>query len=259
MATKRQAEIFRDKVLPKVGEAASNGQRLGGNVTGFLAQEGCLYSDSDRLMVVGRAVDGFLHDIDPVEFNCPDFRAEYTNVLWQRRDLPDGNCPMEWVKERFNYEGDWSAFWGVTRRVAIGLEVCEPERTDWPSHLTWSNLYKVSPAEGGEPKKTLCKIQYEGCKELLKCEFQDYCPRFLLFLTEKQSESDRWARPFLNDLDLNDLELCDWQGGQYVCFTGRMALPDCASETRIVGLVHPGRKRGGRPVIADEILSAFKR
>ena len=259
MATERQAEIFRDKVLPPVGEAASNEERLGGNVTGFLAQEGRLYSRGGGLMVVGRAVNGWEYDIDPVKFNCPDFRAKYANELWQKSFPRNGVCPMEWVAERCNREGDWSAFWGVIRRVAIGLGVCDSEPTDWPCHLTWSNLYKISPADGGNPNNPLCNAQYEGCKKLLECEFQDYCPRYLLFLTETRNHPDWWARPFLDDLYGPELQGWSERNKQYVCFTGRLSLTDCPSETLIVGVVHPDRQPGTRQMIADEILSAFKR
>ena len=205
-------------------------------------------------MVVGRAVNGGEDDIDPVEFNRPDFRAEYANELWQNSVPRDGVCPMEWVEERCNREGDWSAFWGVIRRVAIGLEVCDPECSDWPSYLIWSNLYKVSPAQERNPNDPLCNAQYDGCKELLQKEIRDYCPRYILFLTETRNHPDRWARPFLDNF-----ELCDWPGGRYVCFTGQASLPDCPSETLIVGAVHPERQSGTRQIIADEILSAFKR
>ena len=259
MATERQAEIFRDNVLPNVGEAAANGINLGGNVTGFLAHEGCLYSHDSGLMVVGRAVNGFEHDIEPVAFNRPDFRARYANELWQMSYPHDGNCPMEWVAERFDREGDWSAFWGVIRRVAIGLKVCEPERTDWSSHLTWSNLYKVTPAVERNPNDPLCDAQYEGCKELFKCEFQDYSPRFLLFLTENRNNPEWWARPFLNDLYGHELQCWSEGNKQYVCFTARLSLTDCPRETLIVGVVHPERQPGTRQMIADEILSAFRR
>lgn len=259
MATKQQAEIFRDKVLPKVGEAASNGKRLGdkkGNVTGFLAQQGCLYSRDSGLMVVGQAPRGWEDTIDPVDFNTPERCAEHADELLQQSYPQGEDCPMTWVTDRWGANGRdntrLSPFWRVVRRVTEGLAICLGDE-DWSSHLIWSNLYKVAPADGRKnPNNPLCDAQFEGCKELLQCERQDYCPRHLLFLTENPNPENKhyWARPFLDDL-----ELCDWPEKRCVRFTRRLSIPDCPRETLIVGAVHPRGQNEDEWV--KEVLGAF--
>ena len=257
MATERQAEILRDKVLPPVGKEAVKGRNLGGNVTGFLAHQGCLYPpDGCGLMVVGRAVDGFEHDIDPVKLNDPEYCKRYAKELLKMSRPQDGQpCPMNWVTTK-EWERGLPAFWGVIREVTRGLGISNYGSEDWPCYLIWSNLYKISPAIGGNPNDPLCNVQFDGCKELLQCELHDYCPQYLLFLTENPNpnHTDWWARPFLDDL-----ELCNWPEGRYVRFSGRLSFPDCSCDTLIVGAVHPQGQRGTRQEIADEILSAFER
>ena len=253
MATERQAEIFRDEVLAPVGKEAVEGRNMKDNLTGFLAQEGRFYEHSDGLMVVGRAVNGFEHDIDPIDFNDSGYREEHANELLQmtcQRD--DQPCPMEWVTTE-KWKRGLPAFWRVVRGVTRGLGISNPESEDWPSHLVWSNLYKVSPAGGGNPNNSLCNAQYDGCKKLLQCEIQDYRPRHLLFLTESRNHPNWWARPFLDDLELRD-----WPDGRYVRFTGRLSFLGCSCDTLIVGAVHPQGQSGTRQEIADEILSAFE-
>lgn len=251
MATE-QAAIFRDEVLPPVGEAAVNGKDLGGNLTGFLAQEGCLYSEGDRLMVVGQAVNGG----KPGKFNDDENRQEYVNRQLSESDPHDGQCPMAWVTERWGategYNSRKSPFWRVARKVTEGLGICSDDK-DWSSHLIWSNLYKVAPADGGNPNESLFNIQFDGCRKLLQQEIRDYCPRYLLFLTENPNPDHKhyWARPFLNkdDPKLHDSE------GQYVCFTGRQPFPGCSCDTLIVGAVYPRGQREDDWV--KEVLGAF--
>ena len=56
----------------------------------------------------------------------------------------------------------------------------------------WSNLYKVSPAEGGNPSERLRRIQLPGCVAMLQVEIEIYRPRRLLPLI-----GDHWVKPFL--------------------------------------------------------------
>ena len=243
MSTERQADLFRDKILPPVGKVTSNGRRPEGNLSGFLAQQGRRYpSEGHGLMVVGRAVNGWGDCTDPVEFNDDQYRNEYTYGILEGSFPQVGKpCPMEWVTKYRR-----SAFWAVIEGVAKGLGISNPGSEDWPSHLVWSNLYKVSPANGGNPDNALCNAQYDGCKELFQCEIRDYRPRYLLFLTETRKYPDWWARPFLDNL-----ELCDWPKMQHVRFTGRLSFPGCSRGTLIAGAVHPQGQPGPRQKIGN--------
>jgi len=80
--------------------------------------------------------------------------------------------------------------------VVGGLQIADTNQNSWPSHLAWSNLYKVSPAHGWNPWLNLKDIQQPECIELFKLEICTYRPTRLLFVTG----FDEWARPFLEAL-----------------------------------------------------------
>ena len=73
----------------------------------------------------------------------------------------------------------------------------------WPSHRRWSNLYKVSPADGGNPSNRLCRAQEAGCVRMLGWELDHYAPRRVLFLT-----GPGWAKPFVADRWRDELKPC---------------------------------------------------
>ena len=107
---------------------------------------------------------------------------------------------MRWVidlwEARDSYNTRRSAFWRVIRNTLRDLDICdvENEYVPWSSHLVWSNLYKVSPAEGGNPNNALINIQFPLCKKMLRLEVNEFKPKRLLFLT-----GNDWADDFLTD------------------------------------------------------------
>jgi hypothetical protein len=70
-----------------------------------------------------------------------------------------------------------SQFWCFVREVAGRLGVADIEQPGWPSHLIWSNLYKASPAKGGNPSSALVQAQLSECLELFKLELDKWRPR----------------------------------------------------------------------------------
>ena len=138
---------------------------------------------------------------------------------------------MGWVKD---YS---SAFWRVIREVMKGLEIAS-ENDPWFSYLVWSNLYKVSPAEGGNPGNKLCCIQLKGCKSLFDTELDIYRPSRLLLLAGWD-----WARDFVT----NDCRTHNNAG--FVEATGRRR------KTRIVVARHPQGKPEAEWV--KDVLAAF--
>lgn len=237
MATIQQKQLFSDEILGPVGDAVQTGAHLGGKLTGFLAMEGRSYPSSGGLMVVGRAVNGWTGEYLPEEFADRDFRENHASDL-QEMSVPNGQgCPMAWVTKQWGatdvYNTRKSAFWRVIKQVTERMGISKPGSEDWPSHLIWSNLYKLSPAEGGNPGRScLINTQLCGCKQLFKHELQDYCPKYLLLLTGKD-----WAEPFLDifqDVDVGSM-------GQYVCCTASW-YSSSGITTRVVVAVHPQGK-----------------
>ena len=127
-------------------------------------------------MVVGRACNGF----EKLPKEMPE-REDRERVA---REL--ARWPMCWVVNQWGRgEGNRtsrSAFWRVIRRVSLQIVEGATEG-DWPTHLVWSNLYKVSPSAGGNPGATLRNAQRGGCRELLELELRTFRPKRVLFLT----------------------------------------------------------------------------
>lgn len=112
---------------------------------------------------------------------------------------PDGHCPMAWVADMWHnktgYRTSSSAFWRVLRRIIhADSGVTDPI---WPSRLAWTNLYRVSPAAGGNPGADLQRAQRRAAVDLLKLEIDEFAPRRVLALT------GGWINPFMDGLGLN--------------------------------------------------------
>jgi len=239
MATDTERELFAAKVLAALGHQAS---RLpASEISGFLAMAGQNYKGA--LMVVGRAVNGWTDGIIPAALCEAAAASQYAAHVQQKSASGIGECPLRWVTAHWGalraYNTRRSAFWRSIRSVVQGLGIADVEGTDWTSHLVWSNLYKVSPASGGNPSNVLCDIQFPGCTELLNLELRTYRPSRVLFLTGAD-----WAVPFLSTIELNETA-----GFRYV---ERIGLCDRA---QYVIAAHPQGKPGN--VWVHEVLTAF--
>ncbi len=202
MATIEEQNLLATRLLSSVGRSAA--QLPNEEITGFLSMTGHAYNH--ELMVIGRAVNGFAEGIHPRNLCNPILSTQYAKKIFDAvigGVVEDQNrCPMLWVTDWWgadraggNYNTARSAFWRVIREVIIGLHIQHVNNQNWPSHLVWSNLYKIAPAKGGNPGSKLCNIQLQGCLELLKMEVTNYLPKRILFLTGID-----WARDFITAL-----------------------------------------------------------
>jgi hypothetical protein len=82
----------------------------------------------------------------------------------------------------------------MARAVLLSLELPDVNDSNWSSYLLWSNLYKVSPAVGGNPADSLIELQQDACRRLLRTEINLYRPRRVVFATGMH-----WAKEFLNE------------------------------------------------------------
>ena len=165
-------------------------------LTGFLAMIGDKYTG--ELMVAGRAVNGWADALTARDLGDETARSTVTREIY--RSVSSGPCPMLWVTnqwrvEKGKYSTARSQFWRVVRNIVGELRIGAIDQADWPSHLVWSNLYKVSLSRGGNPGVKLRRAQFAGCLDLLKWELDNYRPRRVLFLTDSN-----WAEPFLKQL-----------------------------------------------------------
>ena len=245
VATDHERELFSSMVLSAIGQHAARLAPI--DITGFLAMAGHAYDHN--LMVVGRAVNGWTEAISLNLLGRPAEVKRYAKIV-QESVNGNGECPMRWVTSGWSasegYNTKRSAFWRCIRGVVQHLGFADVERTDWPSHLVWSNLYKVSPASGGNPNNALCKIQLPGCAELFNLELRTYRPCRVLFLTGAD-----WAAPFLTAGTLQESA-----GLRYVKQFGLSTIGE-GHDVRCVVAVHPQGKPESEWV--HEVVTVFNR
>ena len=75
----------------------------------------------------------------------------------------------------------------------------------WATRVAWSNLYKVAPANGGNPNSDLKDSQFDPCLELIQSELTTYNPRAVVFLTENPG-GEPWFQPFREKLEWTDFK-----------------------------------------------------
>ena len=240
-------------------------------VAGFLAMVGHNYSS--ELMVVGRATNGWCGS-NLSTSKLEDFVDEAIENAGPHFGAENQRCPMSWIidqwglsraKETYKkmdlnpddaYSTARSAFWRVTKRVteALGIAKDDPSKNEsWPSHLVWSNLYKIAPACKGNPPKWLSEPQTEACVSLLKMELDTYRPKRVIFLTGLDWAEELWNKiPGANTLVKHDGLLVEAVGT--FDLPAQRELP--SQRIRIVVAKHPQGKKGDDWVRC--VLDAFK-
>jgi hypothetical protein len=191
------------------------------------------------LMVVGRAVNGWADGILAAKLAQPASAVAYAQKVFDSVTGNDG-CPMKWVTDNWGtqkgYNTKRSAFWRVIREVVNRYSIANVDTDPWSSYLVWSNLYKVSPCEGGNPSGNLREIQLSGCISLLKLETSYYLPHNLLLLT-----GWGWAEPFLQQIATDCRPI---SGCSHIEAIGQI-VNNSAVTTKIVVAAHPqGRQEG---------------
>ncbi len=241
-----QLRLFGD-LLSVVGE--KHGTLPEVPLNGFLAMVGHKYDGG--LMVVGRAVNGWIEGCTPSQLKDASQREWVVNEALASVTGTD-RCPMLWVSDSWSGTSEYntrrSAFWRVVRETVKGLGVADVEMDDWPSHLIWSNLYKMAPDQGGNPSGKVCSAQLEHCRELLFTEIATYKPKRVLFLTGLN-----WANSFLHDR-VPSLEVVS--GYHYVEAVGKMPIDEAGESVALVVAAHPQGKT--EAVWVDEVVRVFE-
>ncbi len=219
-------------------------------LTGFLAMVGRTYKQ--ELMVIGRAVNGWTKPSLPSELTDEQNISQFVERVFESVTGGD-SCPMKWVSDCWGTQGNdyntkTSAFWRCIRSTVGALNISNIETPEWPSHLVWSNLYKVAPGHGGNPSSSLCSIQFDGCAALLKEELRSLVPRRILFMTGLD-----WAKPFLEKCSIVSSPV---PSAKYVQGISTIKL-NSGFESRVVVAVHPQ----GKPesVWVEEVVNEFKK
>lgn len=239
--------LYRD-LLSDILDSYSSDRKL----TGFSALVGSQYDKSDsRLLVYGRAVDGWR--------NCWQPNSPVEESLAKIQNIPEADkiaaCEMNWIirnrkkwastktgrRDGYNYK--FSSFWCGTRDVLKALEEKSVlSENEWPSRLVWSNIYKVSPSNGGNPQDELRSIQIPHCIQILQTEINNLKPRNILFITGD------WGTKILESIGIKPETSIS--NDKIVQFSGYYG------SAKVVVTVRPERQK--RNYWVKEVVSAFK-
>jgi hypothetical protein len=168
-----------------------------------------------ELLLVGRAVNGWIDrwDVD----GATDLDALVAAARATAEATVD-DCPMGWVLKRWksgdgDYDTSRSQFWATAREVVTHEH---PDWHDWPSHLAWSNLAKISRWTKGNPSGRLRRAQLDEAAEALALEATELAPRRVVVFSGKD-----WLSPTLADWALT------WNGAKDLWKASLMT--DCAA------------------------------
>jgi hypothetical protein len=227
------------EALTSALKCVSNNRRLS-KINVGLALEGSQYQASRSLMVVGRALkidDGIDLRADGVDKICEQAISAQESRELLHHASQHWSHPHPASKYRYNS----SAFWRVTRRILAALQPETDGVAQWPQHLVFSNLYKIS-ASNRNPTEAMQRAQREACGALLALEVDYFQPRRLLLISGHQW----WAEHFLrkevipytpaDGLKGDVIESAGWinQGETPVVVTSR---PEGRGEDNFVGRV----------------------
>lgn len=195
-----------------------------------------------KLMIVGRALNGYGNTIN-------------SSIEEEMHKAADSNHNLKFIDEY----GSKSAFWRVTRDVSKRLGLAGIE--DWYDNLAWSNLYKIAPHKGGNPKEKLCQAQFELCNKILKHEINVLQPKYILIMTGYWFEA--FNRGFYNqniEIKPNDrlpfnINYHESEKDSIVIGTSTIGFDEFLA--KVVVCHRPEARKGGEEKSKKEIIEAF--
>ena len=143
-------------------------------------------------LIYGQATNGWkpVFNVNHLTDRLLTESIEYSNTTDQGEFYP-----LDWVNQKWSeYKLYTSFFWNVTYKLINLYNGKHKDGIDWRTHLIWSNLMKISPAEGGNPLGQEWTCQFEGAKKLFTREIEEIRPKFLIILTNWD-----WACDFLKE------------------------------------------------------------
>ena len=205
--------------------------------------EGDANDGVQRLLVIGRGVNGW------------ESGEGATKDGWTRESMKEPLQRREVIKRlREESSRDWlyfakcmakvSAFWRTARDLLFEMNMKASKNLDesWPQYLGWTNLYKVSPAAGGNPSDRECELQIESCKRLLRLERAAWSHAPVLLVAGYE-----WWIGFESVWNLNGTN----KGEGFIQFESHV------DRQVLIVAKHPERKK--QPEYGDAIRNAYRR
>jgi len=164
------------------------------NICTFFIQVGHKYRESKKkILFVGKSVNSWISDTKDVDILFSGDENGKNKII----NRPD---EISWImkpnsKRDNRITSRTSQFWRVIGLVSKSvLEKNQVEK--WYEYIAWSNLYKVSPYQGGNPTEKMKIKQRDICCKILDKEIEILQPQYIVFLTS------RWERFYLKHINL---------------------------------------------------------
>lgn len=169
----------------------------------FFPQVGAEYFNGNhkKIMIVGKACNGW---VEAGKSNDIEMLFKDGSGIVNRQDQ------MDWVKAAWPrnihdengkklYSTSRSAFWTFSRKVADSI--LGTKDINCFDYIAWSNLYKVSPCQGGNPDQEDRNKQVVICTDIFKKELEILKPDFVFFFTSG------WEKTFVDNFKSEDSEV----------------------------------------------------
>lgn len=210
-------------------------------IVAFFPLEGGNYKHQRELMVVGRSPNGWLDgEYTPSSLTVSaEFDKMWEEVFTHKYGPED---PMALIRLDWNRpEAPFcrSAFFRVAKGMMSELNSLNEDDEDWSSYLVWSNLFKIAPWDGGNPKVLMKRAQKPWCYEMLEQELMVYQPKRVLFMT-----GSSWADPFLEHLNFEEKKV---PKGECIELCGKIELVG-GFRTNAIVIPHPQSKLEQEPI-----------
>lgn len=183
------------------------------------------YESSEiKLLVIGRAINGWSNDF--IVDNADELLSMWEKqergeleCLSKTRFLDKGKTPisleetkgLEWVKTYIKSNKNYcrtetqSRFWSVVRATTEALYQNNLKKGEWTKHIAWTNLAKLAPVSGGNPKGDNWRVQIELAPKILEKELKELEPTHILVIAKTSQQAapqeDSWIKPFYDVLN----------------------------------------------------------
>lgn len=164
-------------------------------------------SDNAKIMIVGRAINGWCSikqvckdstkSIDEQALEMVN-RCSKCNLDWvvgknYYTKCNENDCPYAKDKDNKDRREKNSAFWRFAKLIVKNyFEDINKKfiKGEWQKEIIWTNLYKASYENGGNPNN-FYNPQVRICDQILKREIELYRPKMIFFITEKNNKADK--------------------------------------------------------------------
>lgn len=143
-----------------------------------------------KIMVVGRAVNGWEGEFK----DCSSLEATVQSVLTQENRLHEFANKYYLNKDGSKYYYAKSSFLRLMKQL---VKKSTGSDEHWEERIAWTNLFKVSPKEGNNPKWRLIRNRIDTYREILRIEILNAQPDLVVFATESPSVS--YVNPYPNN------------------------------------------------------------